>query len=100
MNTDQIASFIRWGMGALSGYLLAKGLSQAQLADLTNWLIMGVSVLPGVISVIWGLIKHSDAGKVKAAAAMPGIKIDVLANAPNGAQQVARDPAVPNVVVK
>lgn len=100
MNSDQIASLIRWLMTGVGTYLIAHGMSQGDVANLTNWLIMGAGVLPVLISVIWGLFKHTDASKVKAVAAMPGIKVDVLANAPDGAQQVARDPAVPNVTQK
>lgn len=97
MNSDMIASLIRSLMNIAGAYLIAHGMSQGDVANLTSWLVMGAGVLPIAISTIWGLFKHTDANTVKAAAAIPGIKVDVLANAPDGAQKVARDPSVPNV---
>lgn len=97
MNSDMIASLIRWLMSAVGGYLIAHGMSQGDVTGLTNWLIMGAGVLPVLISVIWGLFKHTNASTVKAAAAIPGINIDVLKAAPDGAQQVAKNPKITNV---
>lgn len=99
LDPAQTSSLIRAFMGIGGGYLIAKGLSQAQVDDITTWLVLTAGVIPVIADIVWGLIKNSMAGKVATAESIPDTKLVVGHNAPEAAIQAAVDSTRPKVVV-
>jgi hypothetical protein len=90
VNQDQISGILRVVVPALCTWFAAKGLSwfgdegvQAQLA----------AVVVGIAALVWSYFSHTNANKLRAAAAInPDIKIDVPTHV------VTADPSLAKVV--
>ncbi len=66
MNTEQIQSLIRLLLGAggpLAALLISKGAS----ADTVNQILtISLAVVPPLVSLVWSMIRHTDANTIAA----------------------------------
>jgi hypothetical protein len=102
LNLDQALSIVRWLLslgGPLGAWLVAHGMSADQVNALSSALIALVGALPPLVSIIWSLARHSDAGKLKAASAMPEVKSIVVrpVAADSAAGALASDTSEPKI---
>lgn len=92
MNQDQFLGILKIIASSGVAYVVGKG-----------WIPVGASadVVAGVVAVGaagWSYVAHTDAAKVTAAAAVPGVaKVLVDNTAASSVAAIARDPSVPNV---
>ena len=99
MNLDQFLSLVRTLLaagGPVAGLLTIYGFPQDKTA---LWLGLALAIVPPIATAVWGILAKTDAAKVTAAGAMPGVTVAVGPTASAGAQSVAADPAVPGVKV-
>jgi hypothetical protein len=97
MNLDQIQSLIRTLLaagGPIAALLVQYGMPQDKVSI---WISIALVVLPPVVAAVWGIITKTDAAKVAAVGAMPGVSVIVAPSASAGAQAAAADKAVPGV---
>jgi hypothetical protein len=98
MNQDQINSLLRVLLaagGPVAGLLANAGMEAGTINDvLTTALI----VLPPLISLVWGLVTHTDHNTIAAAASVPGVDaIAISPNATGGAARAATNSNLPTV---
>jgi hypothetical protein len=102
MNYEQMLSLLRLllGIGGPVGALLvARGMTQDQVTALSTSLLTIAAALPPIISFGLSLVRHSDAGEIKAVTAMPAVSaIVVKANATDGVAAAVADSAQPKVI--
>jgi hypothetical protein len=99
-NAEQIQSLIRLLLGA-GGPLAAMLISKGVAGDTVNQIeTLALAIVPPLVSLIWGLIRHSDAGTAKAASQLPGVKVVVdPAAAAAAVVAVAKSDNAPDVVI-
>ncbi len=94
MNQDQFLSWLRTTVGIVGGLAVQYGVTN----DSTATAITGAVV--AIAPFIWGFFVHTDAAKLQAAGAVPGVRpIEVMSSAAPDLQRLAVDPTVPSVVV-
>lgn len=74
LNLDQVTHILRWLLnigGPLGAWLVSHGMTPDQVTAFSTSLIAFLGAVLPLVSLIWGLFKHSDAGKLKTIAAMP-----------------------------
>lgn len=100
MNLDQLLSLVRTLLaagGPVAGLLTMYGMQESKVG---MWLSLALIVVPPIISAVWGVLSKTDAAKVAAAGALPGVTVTVAPDAPLGARAAAADPTVPGVQPK
>lgn len=114
--SDQAKGILRvvlgWAGGLLLGWLVAHGATQADAASAVTGAINAVmdaiptitalvSAIVTIWPIIWSAARHTEAGNAIAAADTPGVtvQVDPMA-APRSVLNVARDVAVPGVIIK
>jgi hypothetical protein len=106
INWPQIASLIRSLVPFIGGLLVMRGIvSATQFDTLINQagkVVTDVTVLAGllapIVTAVWGMLTHTDAAVVKAAAAVPDVqKIIVTPPASSPLAAVVLDPSIPKV---
>lgn len=94
MNQDQLLSFVRTAMGALSAIALTHGIGTSSIWELITGMVLAVAPL------LWGYFAHSDSAKLAAVEALPGVQnITVHASAGDGVMAAALDLTRPKVNV-
>ena len=97
MNLDQIQALIRTLLasgGPIAALLVQYGMPGDKAA---MWVSLALAILPPIAAGVWGILARTDAAKVAAAGAMPGVDVTVAPTASAGAQAAAADPKVPGV---
>lgn len=108
---DQWMAIVRWVLTLIGGMLVGRGLMQApSVAKLTDEVINAIPVISAfiagitpLVTLVWGIIKHSDASKVTDAKALPPAeKLQVAETLPDGAKlrMVEAMPDVRSIVAK
>lgn len=100
MNQAQTSGILRILLaagGPIGVFLIAHGFSDAQVNDLSNWIIAGIPIVLG----IWSWWRNRRAALAKDAGQIPGVKVIVSPAAPESVQAVAKDTsdATKNVVM-
>lgn len=89
---DQWMSIIRWVLTLVGGILVGRGLMEAPaVAKLSDAIINAIPVISAfiagitpLVSLVWGIIKHSQASKVADAKALPpAAKVEVAQTLPS-----------------
>lgn len=95
MNQDQVFSLLRTVLQIAGTAIVAHGtlgINGAMWEQLSGGILM-------LAPVIWSMWVHTDASKIKAVTAMPGVaQIIVKTSAGDGAAAAAADPAQPKVI--
>lgn len=86
---EQVMSTVRWVL-AIGG--TALGVSGA------SWWANVSGLIIAVAPFVWGLLAHTQAATVLAAAAIPGVQVAATRAAPESVQKLANDPDVHDVV--
>jgi len=97
VNLDQVQSLIRTLLaagGPITALLVMYGAPGDKVA---MWVSLALSILPPVVSGVWGILNKTDRAKVESAGAMPGVNVIVSPQASEGAKAAALDPTVPGV---
>lgn len=99
VNQDQVAGILRILIPAVCTWLAAKGFSAFGDTGLVGQL---TAVAIGVAALAWSFLSHTDASRLKSAAAVdPQVQVHVpsslMASDPHVASLV-RDDSVPNVI--
>lgn len=108
MNQDQWMSLLRTVGAFFGGILVAKGvMSETSLSTLIDQTTEAIPVITGFVATItpiaaaiWGVLKHSDANKVLAAAGVKDTHVVVGPDADTNIKQMAANPAVKDVVLE
>ncbi len=97
MNSQQAATAIRWAVTAFgataAGFIAGKGWASA--GDVLGVLqsdtfIQGVSAVIALVSLVWGLFRHSEKNQVEATNAMTNVAGVITMDTPAG-RQLAKD---------
>lgn len=98
MNPQQVTAFLQIILaagGPVSALITSYGVSPDQLH---LWEAAAQVVLPPLIAGVWALWERTHRNQIIAVATNPEIsRIEVAANASNGAKSVADDPQISNV---
>lgn len=97
MNLDQVQSLIRTLLaagGPIAALLVQYGMPSDKVSI---WISLALAVVPPVVAAVWGVIAKTDAAKVAAVGAMPGVSVTVAPTASPGAQAAAADPKIVGV---
>lgn len=101
-NNAQILSAVRWLLTVGGTYLVARGMSQDMVDDLSTWIILGFAIVPPFAAFVWGLFVHTDAAKLAAVDALPKdqiVGVVVAPTATNGIRAAATNPALTKVML-
>jgi hypothetical protein len=90
--TASIVTSLAAIVAAVLSVLVALGkLSASDAASLQTSIIGGIGALVALGIVIWKAIPHTDANKLVAASAVPGVTVTVDPGAPQALKDVAAD---------
>jgi hypothetical protein len=103
VNRNQIEMAIRWLLatgGPGGAWLISHGYAtQEQTNALLTVLIWLIGIVHPLVSLVWGYLIHTWAGRVKSAAQIPGVvSIGVKTSSPS-LRAIAADPSQPKVSV-
>jgi hypothetical protein len=102
LNQEQWISLVRGGLaagGPIAALLLALHVAtQPQIDALQTVLLWLFSIVPPVVSFVWGIFAHTQSAAISTVEAMPGVgKITVLPSASNDLKDIAADTSRPKV---
>lgn len=97
-NKEQSLSILRNVISLVAGILVGKGiLSAEQAATLTNEIMIAAPAVAAIVTLIWGLIAHTDKAKVESVASMPAPAVTEALNKVSDVAKIQIAGAVPSV---
>lgn len=100
MNTvtvNQIAGILRAFAPIVVGLFVKWGLPDTAAGPFVDWAIM---ILAGFLAGVWSWFSNRPSKVAVQLASTPGIKVEVDHTASEDVKSVAKDPNIPNVVLK
>ena len=102
---DQWMSIVRWVLTLVGGILVGRGLMEAPaVAKLSDAIISAIPVISAfvagitpLVSLVWGIIKHSQASKVADAKALPPVEKSEVADTMTDSAKLRMVEAMPDI---
>jgi len=94
MNQDQFLSWLRTTLSGVGYLATSYGITSGSTAATVSGIIMAAA------PYVWGFFVHTDAAKLQAAGAVPGVRpVEVTSSAAPDLQRLAIDDTIPSVVL-